>query len=471
MGRYVVRSAKQSRMNKADIPAAPPPVAATPSEPVVAGVYPPPLTAWLTVAILTLVYAVSYVDRTILTLLVGPVRESLQISDFELSLLHGFAFGIFYALMGIPISILADRASRKTIISYGIVAWAFMTAMCGFARSFAQMFLARVGVGVGEAALVPAAYSIMSDLFPREKLARPFSIFNFGSYIGSAAALVVGGVLIGLIPPLDLPVVGHLKSWQVVFLVVGLPGLLAAVLTMSMREPVRRDSAGTLARTVSWGDIKHVVRAERGAYVLLISGAAVFLMLSNGVSAWAPTFLIRSLHWTPAEVGLRYGLVYLACGSVGMISGGWLAVWMRTRGRRDGNLWVGVLAILALWPLGVVTPLLTNGASVLVGLGLMSFLISIPFGPAAAALQEITPNRMRARMSAIFMFTVNIAGIGAGPALVAFITDFVFHSDASIGRSLALSCGLVCPLAALLLWAACKPYRACVAALEQAARS
>lgn len=429
--------------------------------------YPSPNVAWTTVAVLTVAYAIAYVDRTILTLMVGPVRASLGITDFELSLLHGFAFAIFYVLMGLPIAVLADRASRTKIITVGILMWSLMTALCGFARSFFQMFLARVGVGVGEAALVPAAYSIMSDLFPPYKLARPFSIFNFGSFIGSAIALMVGGVLLGVIPPLDLPVVGHMEPWQVVFVVVGLPGVVVAYFTATMREPTRRDSTGALATSLSWADSKRLFAESRETYVLLIGGCAVFLMILNGVAAWVPTFLMRTFDWTPAQVGLHYGIIYLVCGGFGMISGGWLAVWMRKRGWRDGNLRVGFISIALLWPLGIVAFLLPTIESTLVALGLLSFLTSVPFGPAAAALQEITPNRMRARMSSVFMFTVNIAGIGAGPAVVAFFTDFVFGSDAKLGWSLSLTAGLVCPVAALLLFAACTPYRARVAALEK----
>ena len=202
--------------------------------------YPNPAYAWYVVCILTIAYMFSFLDRQILALLVEPIRADLNISDTQMSLLQGLAFGIFYTLLGIPIGRLADRRSRRSIIAIGISIWCVMTAACGLAKNFGQLFLARVGIGIGEATLNPSAYSLISDYFPREKRARPMSFYNMGVSLGAGTAMVLGGQIISWVfsqPQPVLPLVGTLFHWQVVFIMVGLPGLLIAFLMVTVREP------------------------------------------------------------------------------------------------------------------------------------------------------------------------------------------------------------------------------------------
>ena len=304
------------------------------------------LYAWYVVAILILAYTFSYIDRQILTLLVQPIKATLGISDVQISLLHGLAFAVFYTFLGIPIARLADRYRRTTIISIGILFWSVMTAMCGMARGFGQLFAARVGVGVGEAALGPAAYSIISDYFPANKLAKALSIYTGAIYFGGGIATIAGGVLIGLVPAMTMPGIGHLESWQVVFLIVGLPGVLVALLTLSLREPKRTGIVADADDMPSIRTVAHHVATSRGAYLFLILGFSASSLTWNGVSSWIPTYFIRSFGWTPAMVGLRYGLAMLVFGSAGILFGGLLSGWLRERGHLDSNLRVGMISAM-----------------------------------------------------------------------------------------------------------------------------
>jgi MFS family permease len=205
--------------------------------------YPSAGYAWYVVVVLTIAYTVSFIDRQIMALMVEPIRRDLEISDTQMSLLLGLAFAVFYTLLGIPIARLADRYSRRGIIAAGIAVWCFMTAACGLSRNYAQLFLARVGVGVGEAALSPSALSMMSDYFPKETRGRAVAFYTMGISMGVGLAMILGGQVIALVsqaPPVTLPVVGQLFAWQTVFVVVGLPGILVAALMLTVREPPRK---------------------------------------------------------------------------------------------------------------------------------------------------------------------------------------------------------------------------------------
>jgi MFS family permease len=205
--------------------------------------YPPRGYAWYVVGVLTFVYIFSFIDRQILNLLVRPIRRDLGISDTQMSLLMGLSFAVFYTLFGIPLGRLADSKSRRTIIAGGFALWSLFTAGCGLARNFGQMLLLRMGVGVGEAALSPAAYSIITDYFPPQRRATAISVYSMGIYLGSGLAFIIGGTVAGLASQQELwqvPLVGATRPWQVVFFLVGLPGILLSLLLYTVREPLRR---------------------------------------------------------------------------------------------------------------------------------------------------------------------------------------------------------------------------------------
>jgi len=420
----------------------------------------PPSTryGWYVVFILVVAYTLSYIDRQILTLLVQPIKASLKISDVQVSLLQGLAFAIFYTFLGIPIARLADRHKRTAIISVGILVWSVMTAACGLARNFGQLFTARVGVGVGEAALGPAAYSMIADYFPARKLAKALSVYTGAIYFGAGIAMLAGGALIGMVPATTLPGIGTMEPWQLVFVAVGVPGVLVALLTASLREPRRTGViAGDAFPSIS--EVARYVGERRGCYAFLILGFSASSLMWNGVTGWIPTHFIRTFGWTPAQVGLRYGMVLFFCGSAGIYGGGVLSGWLRERGRIDSNLQLGMISAALAIPTGVLAPLMPTAGLSLFVYALFVLAGSMPYGGAAAALQEITPNRMRAQVTAIYFFGLNLAGIGIGPTVVALFTDKVFHDELMLRYSLAVTVMIGAPLCLLLLGLARKPYR------------
>lgn len=426
--------------------------------------WPDPRYAWYVISVLMVAYTFSYIDRTILALLVEPVRADLGISDTQFSLLHGFAFAVFYTIMGIPLGRMADRMSRRGIIAAGIAFWSLATAACGLARNFWQLFLARVGVGVGEAALSPAAYSMIADYFPPQRLGRALSVYAIGVYIGSGAAFLIGGAVIAAVATADnlvLPLVGEMRPWQVVFFIVGFPGVLVALWMMTIREPVRRGLvAGTQSgQGVPLSRVFGFIRENRATIICHFAGFSLLAMLFNAVVAWLPALFIRTHGWSAVEIGTALGLILGIFGTAGIVSGGFFGDWLTRRGYRDSALRASVIGTIVLWPCVAIAPLLPDPRWSLVLFCPVFFFSSFPFGMAAAALQLMSPNQLRGQISACYLFCVNFAGIGFGPTATALVTDFVFRDDQRVGWSIALVAGTAAPLALVLLGVGMRHYR------------
>lgn len=420
--------------------------------------------AWWVVTVLILAYAFSFIDRQALTLMVDPIRKTLHITDTQLSLLHGFAFALFYTILGVPIGRMVDQKRRTFIIAAGIVLWSVMTALCGLARNFTQMFLARIGVGVGEAALSPGAYSLIGDWFPPEQRTLAMSLYLSAAYVGSGLATMIGGALIASMPAVEAPLVGHLEPWQAVFVAIGLPGVLVAALVLTLREPARTSvKAGVQPH---FGEVLRHMGRHRMAYATLIIGYALFGLLWNGSVAWLPTYFMRTFGWTTAEVGVRYGLIVAIGGVLGAVAGGGIASTMRQRGRTDANVRIGLIALVVTAPAGLVATLAGDQWTAFAFTFVFLFGCSMPFGAAAAAVQEITPNQMRGQVSAIYLLALSLVGMGFGPTLVAAFTDQVFASDVAVGKSLALMQAIAGPVSGVILWLACGAYRKAVAAVD-----
>ncbi|HET7131816.1 MAG TPA: MFS transporter, partial [Gammaproteobacteria bacterium] len=225
--------------------------------------YPSRARAWYAVGVLYVAYVLAFVDRQIISFLVAPIRADLDITDFQFSLIAGLAFAIFYAVLGVPLGFLADRFSRRNLVAIGIALWSVMTAWCGLAGNYLQLFLARLGVGVGEGSLTPSAISLISDFFPRERRGLPINVYTAGVYWGIGIANVFGGVIVAYTAAasgIDLPWIGHLRPWQAAFMLVALPGIAVSLLTLTFREPVRHEKT---ASTVRVGDTVRYVRANR----------------------------------------------------------------------------------------------------------------------------------------------------------------------------------------------------------------
>ena len=418
---------------------------------------------WYTVGVLTVAYVFSFIDRSILTLLVGPIRADLGISDTQISLLHGLAFAIFYTFLGIPIASLADRHNRRNLIAVGVAFWSLATAACGLTRNFWQLFLARVGVGVGEAALSPAAYSMIADSFPPEKLGRALSVYTLGAIAGIGFALIIGGAVIGSVASasdVTLPIVGAVRPWQLVFFIVGLPGLLVALWILTLREPARqsvaRGEAAGFRTLLPW------MRAHWQAYGAHLAGFALLGIVLNSLTAWTPSHFIRTFGVSPGESGFWLGSLIAIFGTAGIFAGGWWSDRAQRLGRPDGPMRAGVISAVGSMLFGVVAPLAGSLELALALYAPLLFFSTFAYGAAPAAVQIMTPAPVRAVASAIYLFCLNFVGMGLGPLMTAAVTDYVFGNDLAVGRSLSLVVGVSAGLSALLLARGCRPFRATV---------
>jgi MFS family permease len=419
--------------------------------------------------VLLLAYILSFVDRNVMAVLIGPIRADFAISDFQYSLLHGFAFSMFYIFLGLPIARLADRGNRKWVITTGVLVWSVMTCLCGFTRSFASLFLARIGVGVGEAALSPPAYSLLSDYFREESLPRAMAVYTLGITIGGGLAYIIGGAVYEYFSQhgaVELPLLRELRPWQMTFVIVGLPGLILVLLLSLMVEPPRRGVLPQSGIDYPLAEVIAQLRRHWQAYFSLTMGVSLLAVLGYGTMAWYPEFLVRSHGMSRAAAGSQFGVIFIIAGSAGTLLGGFCAAPLRARGYTDASMRL-ILWIALLWlPPAALGPLLGDQQLALWAAVPIVFFLNSYFALAIAALQGITPNRMRAQVSALLLFMTNLLGLALGPSAVAALTDFVFGGDMYLARSLSLLPLLVCPPAAALLAWGLSYYRA--ALLESA---
>ena len=446
----------------------------TPSPPADTAAWPDQRYGWFVVGVLTLAYTCSFIDRQILTLLIEPIRRDLQISDTQVSLLGGLAFSILYTTLGIPIARLADQAHRRNLMAAGLAFWSLMTAACGMARGFWGLFAARVGVGVGEAALSPAAFSLMADYFPPRKVALAISVYSMGLYFGAGLALMIGGTVVRLVsnaPAHELPIVGTVFPWQLTFFVVAAISLPILLLMFLIREPLRRGAVPAAAapgagHPSGWPALRGFMRENRRTLACHIGAFTLFGIGINCYLFWAPTLMIRTHGWTAPQAGFTIGAMLFGLGTAGVYSGGWLAQRLAGRGHRDAVLRAAFYGMCAGLPFLVATPLLDDGRLATVGLGAAVFFMAFPQGLPSAALQVVTPNRLRAQMTAIYFFVGNLIASGIGPTLPALLGDYVFRDPAMLRYGLFVVQAIVLPASLLCLWLGFGAYRRSVEQAE-----
>ncbi|MFP6583187.1 MAG: MFS transporter [Candidatus Hydrogenedentota bacterium] len=432
--------------------------------------YPSERYAWFVVGILMIAYIFSFVDRQILSLLVGPIKEDLGISENQMGLLMGFSFALFYTIFGIPLGRLADSKSRRTIIAVGLGIWSIMSTGCGLAKNFTQLTMFRMGVGVGEASLSPSAYSLITDLFKPSRIALAISIYGAGIYIGSGMAYLLGGIVIawvGTAESVAIPLVGDVAPWQSVFFFIGVPGFLFVPFMFLIKEPKRR-GLGKKKDTgsVPLAEVFAFVKTHWRTFFFHNVGFALLSFVSYGSGSWIPEFFIRLHDMGRADIGIIYGIIVIIFGTLGIVSGGFFADKLRERGYTDSKLRVGFYAAMAHIPLGLIFPLMPNHILAIMVLCPSVYLAAMPFGVAPAAIQEMMPNRMRGQASAIYLFVVNMIGLGMGPSAVALFTQNVFKDDMKIHYSLATVSTFAGTLAAILLWNGMKQFRKTLEANE-----
>lgn len=396
---------------------------------------------WYIVSLCMLAYIFSFIDRQVITLLIEPIRADLQISDTEFSLLHGLAFAMLYAIAGIPIARLADSRSRPVIISVGIFVWSLATAACGTAKSFVQLFLARMLVGVGEAALSPSAYSMISDSFPKSKLGLALGVYSSGSFLGGGLAFIIGGAAIAVVQQWGeqvFPVIGVVKPWQMTFFMVGLPGLLvAALFIITIKDPQRKGvDPGSVAFT--FGDVLRYIGGHRATFAAHYLGFGFLALALFALMNWAPAYFLRKFGMPVQDVGLYLGLVVLIGNSSGVLASGWLTDYLTRKGYRDAPMRAGMVGGIGLIIPALLFSQFDGFGSSLALLAVAMFFASFPLATSAAGLQFMAPNQMRAQVTALFFLSMNLLGITGGSTLVALSTDYIFHDDTLVGYSMSL---------------------------------
>ncbi|WP_232367268.1 MFS transporter [Altererythrobacter lutimaris] len=424
--------------------------------------------AWFAVFALSIAGIVSYIDRQILNLLVDPIKADLALSDVQISLLQGFSFALFYAVMAIPLAWMADRHNRKWVILAGLVCWSSATFMSGFAAGFLFLFFARMLVGVGEATLSPAGFSIISDNFSKERLPAALGVFTGSGFIGSGLALTVGGILyaqLAAIGPVTLPF-GTFAPWQLTFMAVALLSVPLFFLLLLVREPERQPDNIVMASDDAPPafEIAQFLKRHAAVFIPLFFGFSSFAAAQYGIGAWAPSFFGRTFDWSELQIGQYLGPVTMVAGVTGVVAGGFLAGKLMSSGIKDATLKLSMIAVACALPFAIVFPLVESPFAALGLLGLVLLLGTVPFGAGVSTFPLITPNRMRAQVIAVYLLIANLVGYSAGPIFIAALTDNYFADPASLNQSMAIAAPTMMVCGIILIAFAVKPYKAMLAA-------
>jgi MFS family permease len=415
--------------------------------------------SWYVIFILMLAYISSFIDRQVLALLVEPIKRDLAISDSQIALLHGASFAIFYTFMGIPLGRLADRRNRKIIIMIGILVWSIMTALCGIAHTFWWLFLARMGVGVGEAALSPAAYSMITDLFPKEKLGRAMGIYNIGVFLGSGLSILLVAWILTYVKiegMWQLPIVGEVYPWQTVFFIVGLPGLIIVlIIWTTINEPTRKN---VKHEQISNSQAISYFKDNKKVILAIYFGMACMAMATYSATFWMVTSLVRNYGMASSKAGVTFGLMVTVFSTAGVVFGGRYADALVRKGHLNGRLMVsyrGMFISVIITSLMMILVAVTGVPPLYLFLALSAifcFTSSMPYAAAVAALQEVVPASMRGIFSAMFLFVVNLLGLGIGPNIASTINKILFKDNPpTIMVSMTIGMVIVCVLSSLAL--------------------
>jgi len=415
-------------------------------------------TGFLLLFVLTIANTLAFVDRQVISLLVDPIRDTIGATDIEIGLLQGLAFALLFAVFGLPAGRLVDTQNRKLILAGGIMVWSLATIACGTMGSFAGLFMARIFVGVGEATLAPAAYSMIADQFDKRVLGRALAVYQSGIYLGSAIAFIGGGILFqnaSEAGSLTVPLLGELNAWQQVFVIVGLPGFAAVILIAFLKEPERKSRSAP----PSLGKVFAYIRHHFAAYGWMTIGMAAFGSLGYGLNAWAPAAAERTFGLATDIVGRGLGIAVLGGSLSGIIVGGLLADSLATRHGGHMRLVLLMIAGILIAPIAFFAATASQPRTALMATGLLFFLAAMPFSAGVAALQAITPSAMRGQISALYYATALVLAIIIGPALPPIVSTVFLDGDASIGLALAWTMAALGLIGTICLGFAISGYR------------
>ena len=424
---------------------------------------------WYVVGVLTMASTFSIIDRQILNVMIGPVKRDLGgISDFEVSLIMGFAFTFLYSILSYPAGWIADRYSRRNLMIAGIASWSLLTMVCGTVSQYMHLFLARMGVGVGEATLGPASNSALADYFPPTGLPLAIGIVSSAPFIGQGLANIAGGPLIDYLestPNFVLPLIGEVFSSQMVFIIVGAPGLLVALAMLGLREPSRKGKINADDTGVPFSEVWKFVKARWAFFALVFTAYLCLATQGWSLFSWIVEYYVRNHGWTRTEIGLVYGTIALTIGISGSVIGGLWAGVLLARNKADATLRIVMYGTIVLLPTAVILTILPDPWMAVVMLVPVTFCMAMPPGLIMATLQAISPNELRGQMVAFYLIAVNFIAYTFAPSLPALISDYVFASELALGKSISILAAVNYSVAIVCLMLCLKYYRK---ALQQA---
>lgn len=427
--------------------------------------------AWLAVMLLFSAQALSFLDRFLPTLLIQPIKTDLGLSDTQVGLLLGPAFAIFYCTMAIPAGWLADRFSRRKLLAVAIAIWCAMTMLAGLADSFVPLFVSRLGVGLGEAAVTPCALSLISDYFPRARRPRAIALMMAGTTFGSAMAFLCGGPFIAYLetlPPLSFPVIGAVAHWQAVFLLAGPPGFLLAALMLLIKEPPRTETMGAAlgegAGAVPFGVALRFMASRWRAFGPLVVGNAGSLTLGT-LSMWNVALFQRSWGWDVGSFGLLAGCIYLGVGAIGYVLAGWLCSRGLAQGHKDGTLRAFMIGICIVVPATILYPLAPSAEIAAVGFALFLLGQCICGTAGPASLTMLTSSDMRSTVTALYFLMLSLTSLLLGPLPVGLMVDW-FGDPTRLRHAMAIEAALIGIPAIIVVWRGFGGYRRGVVEVE-----
>ena len=414
--------------------------------------------AWFVVVVLIVASLIAFIDRQVVAIVVEPMKQDLNIGDTEIGWLYG-VFALFYAVAALPIATLADNRSRKHIIAFGIFLWSLLTIACGLSRTYWQIFLARIGVGIGEATLSPSTTSLIGDYFPPKDIPMALSVFQVGPIAGSGIAFILGGLVLGMVEqtePLVLPYFGELAPWQQTFVYLGIPGLVLAGFFLMLREPRRQPSTRDESKTGT-EELLAFYREHRQTLVLHHLGFVSLVLMGYAFVFWSITFLSRVYGEPAAQASQIFGWIFLIFGPMGPLLVAWIARVLTERGRRDANITAGMIGGMMTVPCVLLLQVAPDAtwAYVLYAPALLA--VNSPFGIASGALPVITPPHLRALVAAVYMLA-GATGMMFGPPLAGAFNDYLFSGLDGVRYSMMTMTLLFGVLGVVLLWFARAPY-------------
>jgi len=425
--------------------------------------WPSRASAYYSLFVITVVVMFTVLDRGVMSLLIEPMKQDFGISDTEAALLIGSAFSIPYGVIGLAVARFADRGNRRNLIAVSIAVWSACTVVSGMMQTYLGMLIARVGVASGESSYGPAAWSIATDNWPREKVAFATGVMGIGAMVGTALSMFLGGAVLHFVagmPPIAMPWGGVIRPWQWAFIVVGIPGLLWTFVVLTTREPPRRGvAAGQKAENVPIRDVVRWLLNDWRTYLAVLGGTAVKGLMLFAPLTWNATYLHRRFGWELADAGMIYGTMVLIYSPFSILTGAKLSEILTRRGRLDANILIMFVGLCCSVPFMIAGPLMPTPYLFLACGAVSGFIGGVGFGPAVAAFQLITPNRMRAQVGGLSQLLNFLIAWALAPLIVALFTDYLFRDPAKLGYSLVLNAIIIGTLAIIITGQGIRPYR------------